>query len=60
MVRDSERQRISKELGDIIRLVKIDAMKKGKKVPSTKQITKMIAKKLKDNDIFMQDIVRFN
>ena len=59
MVEQGERQRISKELGNIIRKIKIDAMKQGRKVPSTREITERIAKKLKEDDIFMNEFMRF-
>jgi len=59
MVDQGERQRISKELGNIIRNIKINAMKRGKKVPSTREITERIAKKLKEDDILLQEFMRF-
>jgi len=59
MVESGERQRISKDLGDIIRSIKIDAMKRGKKPPSTREITERIAKKLKEDDLLMREFLRF-
>ena len=59
MVDISERHRISKELGNIIRDIKIEAMKKGKKAPSTREITKKIAKKLREDDLLMSEFLRF-
>lgn len=59
MVDQGERQRISKELGNIIREIKINAMKRGKRVPSTREITEKIAKKIQEKDILIEEYMGF-
>ena len=54
-----EQARIGKELRALINQVQIEALKKGKKSPSVKQITDRIAKKIKQEDILFNEIIHF-
>jgi len=51
--------RIGKELSDLIRKIKAQALLDGRKPPSTSQITDVIAKKIKEKEILLNEFIRF-
>ena len=51
--------RSSKEMNMLINNIQIEFLKKGKKVPSVRNITKMIAKKIRKEDILFHEFIPF-
>lgn len=59
MVGKSKRERIAMELADVIMDIKIMAMKKNKKIPSTRAITQQIARELRKEGIQFDQFIPF-
>ena len=51
--------RISKEMKEIITFIKAKYMLAGKKPPSSSKITKIIAKKIKKEELLRDEFIRF-
>lgn len=49
--------RISKEMREIMDKVKIEFMRRGKPQPSFKRISDIIAKKIKKEDLVLDDVI---
>ena len=54
-----ELQRIGKDLVILIRQIKAKALQEGQKPPSTRQITDMMAKKIRNKEILLNEFIRF-
>ena len=51
--------RVSSEFKKLISSIQIEFIKEGKKPPSAKKITKIIANQVKKEDILYNEIIRF-
>ena len=51
--------RCSEEFKRLISSVQIEFIKEGKKAPSAKKLTKLIATKIKKSDILYDEFIRF-
>ena len=56
---NSERIRCSREFKTFIREAQLDYIRKGKKPPTDAEMTKMISKKIKKEDIMYDGFIQF-